>query len=114
MPKKDLRQIKNERSGKGSISKQDIHDMARKANIRADLDKVDNRDIQNMQEAISKYENKSEGELMGDLERMINSGRKDGTFSNEMLDAFVKNVAPMMDSAQRKKLDNIAKMIKNK
>lgn len=114
MPKKDLRQMKHDRSGKTSINKQDISDMARKANIRADLDKVDNRDIQGMQEVISKYENKSENELMGELEQAIKSGRKEGTFSNEMLDAFVKNVAPMMDSTQRKKLDSITKMIKNK
>jgi hypothetical protein len=115
MPKKDLRQMKQSRQGgKSTISKQDINDMAKKANIRADIDNVDSQDIQSMQDTISKYENKSEGELMGDLEKVIEDGRKDGTFSNEMLDAFVKNVAPMMDASQRKKLDNITKMIKNK
>jgi hypothetical protein len=67
-----------------------------------------------MQDTISKYENKSEGELMTDLEKMISNGRKDGTFSDEMLDSFMKNVAPMMDASQRKKLDGIAKMIKHK
>ncbi len=114
MSKKDLRQMKNEKSGKAPVSKKDIYEIAKKANLRPDLDKVDNKDIQNMQQVISKYENKSENELMGELERMIQNGRKDGSFSNEMLDAFVKNVAPMMDSSQRKKLDSIAKMIKNK
>ncbi len=114
MPKKDLRQMKNQRSGKTPVNKQDIYKMVQKAKISADLDKVDNKDIQNMQEVISKYESKNENELMGDLERMVQSGRKDGSFSNEMLDAFVKNVAPMMDSSQRKKLDSITKMIKNK
>lgn len=113
MPKKDLRQMKHEKSGK-TISKQDINEMARKANINTNLDNVDNREIQSMQDTISKYENKSEGELMKDLEQAIQSGRKDGSFSNEMLDAFVKNVSPMMDSTQRKKLDSITKMIKNK
>jgi hypothetical protein len=113
MPKKDLRQMKSDKK-KSTLSKQDIHEMAKKANIQADLDNVDNGDIQNMQDTISKYENKSEGELMTDLEKMISNGRKDGTFSDEMLDSFMKNVAPMMDASQRKKLDGIAKMIKHK
>jgi ATP-dependent helicase YprA (DUF1998 family) len=111
MPKKDLRQIKRDRQ---RINKQDISEMAKKANIKADLEGVKNEDIQSMQDTISQYENKSENELMGDLEQAIRNGRSDGTFSDEMLEAFVKNVAPMMDSAQRKKLDGIAKMIKNK
>jgi hypothetical protein len=51
---------------------------------------------------------------MGDLEQAIRNGKKDGSFSNEMLENFVKNVTPMMDAAQRKKLDSITKMIKNK
>lgn len=111
MPKKDLRQIK---SGKQAITRQDITEIAKKANIKADLGGVKNDDIQSMQDTISKYENKSENELMGDLEQAVKSGIKEGTFSNEMLEAFVKNVSPMMDAAQRKKLDSITKMIKNK
>lgn len=111
MPKKDLRQIKCD---KQVITKQDISEMARKANIRADISEVNNGDIKSMQDTISKYEDKNENELMGDLEQAIRNGKKDGSFSNEMLEAFVKNVAPMMDSAQKKKLDSITKMIKNK
>lgn len=76
------------------------------------MDHVDDEQIENVEKTISKYQDKSENELMGDLEQAISEGRKNGTFSNEMLDAFIKNVSPMMDSAQRKKLDNLAKMIK--
>ncbi len=113
MPKKDLRQIKSDKQ-KSRLSKQDIQQMAKKANIKADIDNINNGEIQNMQDTISRYENKSEGELMSDLEKMISNGRKDGSFSDEMLDSFMKNVSPMMDASQRKKLANIAKMIKNK
>ena len=49
---------------------------------------------------------------MSDLDRMIRDGRKNGTFTDDMLDAFIKNVAPMMDGDQRKKLDNIARTLK--
>ncbi|MGI5849616.1 MAG: hypothetical protein ACOX8Q_06095 [Christensenellales bacterium] len=112
MPKKDLRQMKNNKNKKQAFSKEDIREAAKKANIDANLDNVDNKSIENVEEMISRYGSKNESELMGDLEHIIEEGKKDGTFSDEMLDAFVKNVAPMMDSEQRKKLQSIAKMIK--
>jgi hypothetical protein len=88
MAKRDLRQFKNERR----LKKEDIAAAARQAHINADLN--------------------AEPELMGDLEKMIAQGRRDGTFNDEMLDAFIKNVSPMMDGAQRKKLESIARAIR--
>ena len=69
--------------------------------------------IKSVEDTIKQYEDKSEGEMMGDLEKMIMQGRKDGSFNDGMLDAFIKNVAPMMDGAQRKKLENIARTLKH-
>lgn len=113
MAKKDLRQLVHERREReAGLKKEDIMEAARKANIGADLGNVDEAQIQSVEDTIKKYENKSEGEMMSDLEKMIMQGRKDGTFNDEMLDAFIKNVAPMMDGAQRKKLENIARMIR--
>ncbi len=113
MAKRDLRQMKNDRQREG-IKKEDLIEAARKANIKADLGAVDDAQINSVEDTIKKYENKSEGEMMGDLEKMIAQGRKDGTFNDEMLDAFIKNVTPMMDSAQRKKLDSIARTLRRK
>lgn len=108
MAKRDLRSFKK---GKGpSLSKNDVKAAAKKANIN--IGNVDDNEIRSLEETISEYENKSEGELMSDLDRMISEGRKNGTFTDDMLDSFMKNVAPMMDSAQRKKLENIARTIK--
>lgn len=109
MPKKDLRKMKSEK-GRKKIDKDDVREMARDAKIN--MGDVDNKDISNMEETISQYENKSEDELMGDLQQMIKNGREDGSFSNEMLDGFMKNVAPMLDKQQQKRLEEIAKMIK--
>lgn len=108
MAKRDLRSFKQGR-GPG-LNKNDIKTAARKANVN--IGNVNDSEIRSMEETISEYENKSEGELMSDLDKMIYEGRKNGTFSDEMLDSFIKNVAPMMDSAQRKKLENIARTIK--
>ncbi len=108
MAKRDLRSFKQ---GKGQgLSKNDIKTAAKKANVN--IGNVNDNEIRSIEETISEYENKSEGELMSDLEKMIYEGRKNGTFSDDMLDSFIKNVSPMMDSAQRKKLENIARNIK--
>lgn len=108
MAKRDLRSFKQ---GKGQgLSKNDIKAAARKANVN--IDGVNDDEIRSMEETISQYENKSEGELMGDLEKMIRDGRRNGTFTDDMLDSFIKNVSPMMDGAQRKKLENITRTIK--
>ena len=106
MAKRDLRSFK-----KKGLTSEEIKAAAQKANIK--IGDVPEEQIHSMEETISKYQNKNENELMSDLERMIREGRKNGTFSDEMLDAFVKNVGPMLDSAQRKRLDAIARMIKN-
>lgn len=107
MAKKDLRKIKEQ---KAALNKDELKKAATKANIN--VDEINDKDIKNYEDAINKYGNKSESELMGDLEMMIGEGRRDGTFSEDALDAFVKNVMPMMDENQREKLENITRMIK--
>ena len=108
MAKRDLRQFKNEKR----LKKEDIAAAARQAHIKTDLSGVDDQQIRGVEDTIKHYENKSEGEMMGDLEKMIAQGRKDGSFNDQMLDSFIKNVSPMMDSAQRKRLENIARVLK--
>ena len=49
---------------------------------------------------------------MNDLEDMVSEGKKDGSFSDEMMETFINSVSPMMDKEQRKKLESISKMLK--
>ena len=108
MAKRDLRSFKK---AKGSgLSKEEIKNAAKKAKLNAC--EVSEGDIQSIEETVSKYENKSESELMSDLERMIKEGRENGTFTEDMLDAFTRNVSPMLDDSQRKKLEGIVRTIK--
>jgi hypothetical protein len=108
MAKRDLRSFKK---AKGSgLSKDEITNVAKKAKLN--VGEVSECDIQSIEETVSKYENKSESELMGDLERMIREGRENGTFTEDMLDAFIRNVSPMLDDSQRKKLEGIVRTIK--
>ncbi len=107
MPKKDLRQMKKEKS---RCSQEELRETAKKLNM--DASGIEEENVKSIEDTIAQYENKSEGELMGDLERMISQGRKDGSFTDDMLDGFIQNVAPMLDAEQRKKLDSLAQMIK--
>ena len=109
MPKKDLRQMKNDKQ-KERCSQEDVRKAAQQLNV--DASNIDDNSIRSVEETIAQYENKSESELMSDLERMIYQGRQDGTFTDEMLDGFIQNVAPMLDGAQRERLNHLARMIK--
>ncbi len=107
MPKKDLRQMKNE---KARCSQEELRETAKKLNV--DPNSIEENNVRSIEDTIAQYENKSEGELMGDLERMIAQGRKDGSFTDDMLQGFIQNVAPMLDNEQKQKLESIAQMIK--
>lgn len=109
MPKKDLRQIKKEKNA-ARCSKEELHEAAKKLNM--DESRIEDGTVKSLEDTITQYENKSEDELMGDLGRMINEGRKDGSFTDDMLEGFIQNVAPMMDPEQKKKLESLAQMIK--
>lgn len=107
MVKKDLRKIKEKNL---KLKKDELLKAAKQAKI--DTGDIKEEDISGYQEAIQKYGDKSETELLSELEVMVEKGRNDGTFSEDMLNAFVNNVMPMMDESQRDKLKKIAEMIK--
>lgn len=107
MPKKDLRQMK-----RAKLGKEDLKKAAKDIKVGEKYEEPETGDIENIEDTISKYEKKDESELISDLEDMVSEGKKDGSFSDEMLEAFMKNVSPMMDKEQRKKLEQISRMLK--
>ena len=106
MAKKDLRQLK----AKKKLNKDEIKTAAEKTGIN--IGDIKEENIQGFEEIMEQYGDKSEDELMSDLERMVVDGRNEGTFSDEMLEAFVQNVSPMMDDEQRRKLESITRMLR--
>lgn len=59
------------------------------------------------------FHGKGEGELMrAILERAV-EGKKNGTLTNEQIDAFYAQFSPMLDSAKKKKLQKIIERLKN-
>jgi len=64
--------------------------------------------VKNQMDALS---GKSEDELMNQLMNSITQGKKDGSFTPEMLKSFVKNVSPMLNASQKQRLNQLINKI---
>lgn len=67
---------------------------------------------QDTAEKINKYQNKSEAELMQELFKNVQAGKRDGSFNQKSLDDFYNNVKDSLTPAQREKMKQLIKMIK--
>lgn len=68
---------------------------------------------QDVESIINEYADKSENELMGELLKEVAKGRANGTLTNNDIDNFYAQAAPLLTVEQKKKLDNIISIIKN-
>lgn len=109
MAKQDLRRIKEQKKKPPEEAVKMAEKMMGK---KVDLSDKEMGDVDRLTEVAKQYEGKSEGELMGELFKMADQGRKDGSFNNEMLDTFYRSMAPMMNGDQKKKLDSLMKQLK--
>lgn len=62
--------------------------------------------------AKSQYSGMNEAELMGELSKKVSEGRKNGSFTDESLSEFVKNISPMLNAEQKSKLQSIINKLK--
>lgn len=73
-------------------------------------------DRQGMNEAMNaasrEYSGKNEGELMNELSSKIMEAKRDGSFTPEALQQFIRSVSPMLNQAQRQKLNEIVNRIR--
>ncbi len=58
------------------------------------------------------YNGRSEGDMMKEIYSRALEGKRNGTLTNEQIDAFYKQFAPMLDGAKRKKLQKIVEQLK--
>ena len=61
----------------------------------------------------SHYNGKNETELVRDIFSRAAEGKRNGTLTNEQIDAFFAQFAPMLDSAKKKKLQKLVNQLKN-
>ncbi len=59
-----------------------------------------------------KYHGRSEGDMMKEIYARALEGKKNGTLTNEQIDAFYRQFAPMLDGAKRKKLARVIEQLK--
>ena len=59
------------------------------------------------------YNGKNENELARDIFARAAEGKKNGTLTNEQIDMFYRQFAPMLDGAKRKKLNKLVEQLKN-
>lgn len=67
---------------------------------------------QQLQQQMQQFDGKSESDLMGQLMAEVEKGKQDGTFNEESLAAFIKNVSPMLNAEQKKRLQSLTQKIK--
>lgn len=58
------------------------------------------------------YEGKTEREMWTEILSLAKAGRKNGTLSNDDIDAYVQMLLPMLTTEQQKKLFKIAERLK--
>lgn len=68
---------------------------------------------QELKDAAKKYDGKNESELIGDIYARAREGKRNGTLTNEQIDAFYAQISPMLDHAKRKKLQKLVLQLKN-
>lgn len=59
-----------------------------------------------------KYEGASEDQIISEIMREAQKGKKNGTLTNADIDRFKNMLYPMLSSQQRAKLDKVIKQIK--
>jgi len=60
----------------------------------------------------SRYSGKSEGEIIREIFSRAAQGKKDGTLTNEQIDAFYARFASMLDVTKQKKLQKLVDRLK--
>lgn len=64
-------------------------------------------------EAAARYNGRNENELAGEIFARAAEGKKNGTLTNAEIEAFYKQISPMLDGAKRKKLQKIIERLKS-
>lgn len=65
-----------------------------------------------VKDAIAEYGSKGEGELVKAIYARALEGKRNGTLTNEQLDAFCEQISPLLDGTRRKKLVQIVEKLK--
>lgn len=62
--------------------------------------------------AAARYHGKSENDLIHEIYARAEAGKRNGTLTNAEIDAFYRQIAPMLDGAKRKRLEKLVEKLK--
>ena len=96
--KKDIRSFKSAKEG---ITKEKAEA------IFNEFDENTKREAQTIEQTLRQYEGKSQSELMAELTKLAASEREKGNLNNGKLDAFTRNVSPMLSAEQQRRLSSL-------
>ncbi len=65
------------------------------------------------QKAAERYNGRNEAELTRDIFSRAAEGKRNGTLTNEQIDLFYSQFAPMLDGVKRKKLKKLIEQLKS-
>lgn len=68
--------------------------------------------LEEANEVAKKYSGADEGEILRAITRQAEESKRAGTLTNAELDSFYSRIAPVLDSAKRKKLKGIIERLK--
>ncbi len=80
-------------------------------NAECDNDITDN---ELLDDVLGKYKNKTEKELMEELNRAVSRAKEDGSFNEQSLKDFVELVSPHLSEEQLEKLNGLISAIESK
>lgn len=64
------------------------------------------------EDIVASFRGKGEGDLMRAIYARALEGKRNGTLTNEQIDAFYAQFSPMLDGAKRKKLRKVVEELK--
>ena len=101
-----MRDIRSFKSAKESITQN------KAAEMLDQFDENTKREAKVIEKSLREYEGKTQCELMSELTKLADAERKKGALDDEKLDAFARNVSPMLTQEQRNRLSGILRQLK--
>ena len=67
--------------------------------------------MQFIMQMLNYYDKNGQDKLVQDIYKNVANQKKQGKLSNEQIEQFVKNVSPMLNQNQKKKLNELVKQL---
>lgn len=104
--------LKGEKMDLKSFSKEDIEEVFKDVENGKNFDKTSFDEIQEqygdkVQDLINKFQSMDEAELLGEIFKIINKQKQDGTFDPQKIRDIAQNIKSFLTVEQQEKLDEL-------